>query len=176
MARPAQPVNTGIRYDAMGPMTPPNDDLMRTVSLPADWLNKNNTPRETLGHYLVAIAGASPGKRAEIGETLISIGRNAQQTLAFADDPEMSRLHARVSLAGGTVVVEDLGSTNGTFVDDRRVAGTTMLREGNVLRVGQQLLKYERRSKSDVARSQDLERDLLKANRYVQSLLPAPLD
>jgi len=160
----------------MGPMTPPNDDLMRTVSLPADWLNKNNTPRETLGHYLVAIAGASPGKRAEIGETPISIGRNAQQTLAFADDPEMSRLHARVSLAGGTVVVEDLGSTNGTFVDDRRVAGTTMLREGNVLRVGQQLLKYERRSKSDVARSQDLERDLLKANRYVQSLLPAPLD
>jgi serine phosphatase RsbU (regulator of sigma subunit) len=157
-------------------MTPPNDDLGRTVALPADWLDKNKPAREMLGHYLVAIAGATPGKRAEIGEAPVSIGRNAQQTLVFPDDPEMSRLHARVSLAGGTVIVEDMGSTNGTFVDDRRVAGTTMLREGNVLRVGQQLLKYERRSRSDVARSQDLERDLIKANRYVQSLLPPPLD
>jgi pSer/pThr/pTyr-binding forkhead associated (FHA) protein len=130
---------------------------------------------DALGHYLVMIGGIQPGKRVEIGAVPVTIGRSSEQTLALAD-AELSRHHARVSLVNGGAVAEDLGSTNGTFVDAQRLTGALTLREGNVLRVGSQLLKYERRSRPDVVRSQELDRDLLKASNYVLSQLPAPLE
>lgn len=130
---------------------------------------------DAIVHYLVAIAGVEPGRRVEVGGTPLTIGRDARQSLVFADT-EVSRLHARVSLVNGEVVAEDLGSTNGTFVDATRLSKPQVLREGNVLRVGGQLLKYERRSRVDVERSQALQKDLLKATKYVYSLLPPPLN
>ena len=45
-----------------------------------------------------------------------------------------------------------------------------------MLRVGRQLLRYERHSRRDVERTQDLDRDLQRASQYVLSLLPAPLE
>src|SRR5690554_3896032 len=93
-------------------------------------------------HYLVAVAGVEPGRRIEVGATPLTIGRDVRQSLVFRDT-EVSRLHARVSLVDGEVVAEDLGSTNGTFVDATRLTGPLALREGSILRVGGQLLKYE---------------------------------
>lgn len=129
---------------------------------------------DAIGHYLVAIGGAEPGKRIEVDAEPVTIGRDKRQTLAF-NDTELSRLHARVSLVKGEVVVEDLKSTNGTFVEGQRIAEPVMLREGNVFRVGGQLLKYERRSRRDIEQAQELDRDLRKASSYVLSLLPPPL-
>jgi pSer/pThr/pTyr-binding forkhead associated (FHA) protein len=76
-------------------------------------------PEVSLGRYLVGIEGRGAGKLLEIGQDPLTIGRDAKHTLVFADDAEVSRVHARVSLAGNAVVVEDLGSTNGTFVNAR---------------------------------------------------------
>jgi serine phosphatase RsbU (regulator of sigma subunit) len=134
------------------------------------------TPRpDEIVHYLVAVGGIEPGRVIEVGATPLTIGRDARQSLVFPDT-EMSRVHARVFVKNGEVVAEDLGSTNGTFVDAVRLTSPTSLREGNVLRVGGQLLKYERRSREDVERNKALQKDLLKAARYVLSLLPAPLN
>jgi hypothetical protein len=127
----------------------------------------------TFGHYMLVVDGLEPGRRFEVGSQPVTIGRDPRQMLVFADT-EVSRLHARLSLVAGEVIAEDLGSTNGTFVDARRITAPAVLREGNVLRVGRQLLKYERRDRHDVERSQELDRDLLKASGYVLSLLPAP--
>ena len=80
-----------------------------------------------------------------------------------------------VRVVNGRAVVEDLQSTNGTFVDATRVASRTTLREGNVIRMGAHALRYERRSRKDVQRTKEMDRDLLKARKYVQSLLPAPI-
>ena len=55
-------------------------------------------------------------------------------------------------------------------------SGLLSLRDGAVLRVGSQFLKYERRNRRDVQRALELDRDLRRANTYVLSLLPAPLD
>ena len=134
---------------------------------------RNAVPHD-LGHYLVAIGGAETGRCVEVGDTPVTIGRDARQTLVFAADTEVSRLHARVSLVDGKAVAEDLGSTNGTFVDARRIAAQVRLHEGNVLRVGRQFLKYERRRRDDVERAQELDSDLRRASSYVRSLLPAP--
>lgn len=129
---------------------------------------------EAQAHYLVAIEGTAQGKRVEVGAEPVTIGRDGGQTFVFADS-QVSRFHARVSLVKDEVVVEDLKSTNGTFVHSKRITTPWTLRDGNVLRVGSQMLKYERRSRHDVKHAQELDRDLRKASNYVLSLLPAPL-
>ncbi len=138
-----------------------------------DQLLKALSATEPLLHYLVVLEGTSPGARLEIGAEPITIGRSPQQTLV-CDDREVSRLHAKVKLAGDSVVVEDL-SSNGTFVDGARVNGSLTLKEGATIRLGAQTIKYERRTKADVKKAQELERDIKKASDYVLSLLPAPL-
>src|SRR5262245_52869048 len=90
-------------------------------------------------------------------------------------DTGVSRVHAMVSVVNGRAVVEDLKSTNGTFVDATRVASRVTLREGNILRMGAHALRYERRSRKDVQRAKEMDRELLKARKYVQSLLPDPI-
>lgn len=71
-------------------------------------------------------------------EKEVRIGR-ADATLCFPDDKRMSRAHAAVKLEGDQAVLEDLGSTNGTFV---RVRGEVELRPGDVLLLGDQLFQY----------------------------------
>lgn len=156
-------------------MTPFQDDEHeRTIFIsPARPLDAAPAP-EVIGHYLVAIEGTAKGKRFEVGAEPLTIGRDAGQTLVFADT-QVSRFHARVSLVNGEVVAEDLGSTNGTFVHTERITTPFTLRDGNVLRVGSQFLKYERRSRGDVKQAQELDRDLRKASNYVLALLPAPI-
>ena len=151
-----------------------DDEPERTIYIsPGRALDVAPAP-EVIGHYLVAIGGAAQGKRVEVGAEPVTIGRGVGQTLVL-DDTQVSRFHARVSLVDGEVVVEDLKSTNGTFVHTERLTAPMTLREGNVLRVGSQLLKYERRARRDVKQTQELDRDLRKASNYVFSLLPAPL-
>jgi hypothetical protein len=51
-------------------------------------------------------------------------------------DPEVSRRHATIRDQGGSLAIEDLGSTNGTFVNDVRINAVTALRQGDVVRLG----------------------------------------
>src|SRR5436309_15551139 len=56
-------------------------------------------------------------------------------------DPEVSRRHAAIRAAGGGLAVEDLDSTNGTFVNDERIEGTRELKDGDVVRIGNTALR-----------------------------------
>jgi pSer/pThr/pTyr-binding forkhead associated (FHA) protein len=69
----------------------------------------------------------------------VSIGREGND-INFADDPFISGRHAQVSLAGAVLSVTDLGSRNGTFV---RVTGEHVLKHGDYVFLGQQLLRVE---------------------------------
>jgi predicted component of type VI protein secretion system len=51
-------------------------------------------------------------------------------------DPEVSRRHATIRELDGSPAIEDLGSTNGTFVNDRRISGVQELKDGDVVRLG----------------------------------------
>jgi pSer/pThr/pTyr-binding forkhead associated (FHA) protein len=65
------------------------------------------------------------------------IGRHADGAGRLADDEEISRSHARVSLdRSGFCAIEDLGSTNGTFVNGLRIAGPQTLSVGDTVEVG----------------------------------------
>jgi FHA domain len=81
----------------------------------------------------IARDGALEGQRFEL-EGGRTIGREgADITL---DDDQVSRSHARVSVAGSTITIEDLGSTNGTFVNGEKIDGATTLAPGDTVRIG----------------------------------------
>lgn len=56
------------------------------------------------------------------------------------NDAEISRRHARLTFQGGKYVLEDLGSTNGTFVNGQRLAGPRVLKAGEVVQFGEQIM------------------------------------
>lgn len=67
------------------------------------------------------------------------IGREGKVKLGI--DRFVSRRHAVVDIQGATVFLEDLASTNGTFIDDERLDGRTQLSNGKVFRVGRTWLQ-----------------------------------
>ena len=71
----------------------------------------------------------------------VTIGRAPGCSVALSDDTFVSQLHARVYVRDGQPFVEDLGSTNGTFVNQSRLTKTQRLRRGDRLQVGQTILE-----------------------------------
>ncbi len=69
-------------------------------------------------------------------EGVITIGREAYNDVILID-PEASRKHAQISFQAGRYVVEDLGSTNGTYVNGRQIVSPTTLNRGDVIEVGE---------------------------------------
>lgn len=80
-----------------------------------------------------------------IGPLGVRIGRSAPADVVLAD-PRISRSHCEVLFEDGEVIVADLDSTNGTFVDDQRVDGTAPLPVGSILQVGGIRLVHEVRA------------------------------
>ncbi|MEK6609060.1 MAG: FHA domain-containing protein, partial [Myxococcota bacterium] len=87
----------------------------------------------------VTTASPEPAARdlAEQGEASLTIGRGAEAGWRF-DEPDLSRVHARIGWAGGRLELEDLGSRNGTALNGARLAArtTAALKTGDRLRVG----------------------------------------
>jgi putative peptide zinc metalloprotease protein len=76
--------------------------------------------------------------------TEMTLGRAPGSTVVLAD-PTVSRLHARIHNGGDGVVIEDAGSSHGTFVDGERLTGPAQLRDGARIRIGARELAVERR-------------------------------
>jgi len=69
------------------------------------------------------------------------MGRSPTCSLVFTDDSKVSRQHARVFLEGGQLVIEDLGSKNGVFLNGVRIAHRASMRVNDVLNLGNQCLE-----------------------------------
>jgi hypothetical protein len=84
---------------------------------------------------LVVVAGPLKGTSIPLEEATVTIGRSPRATLVIEDDYCSSR-HARVFLEDDTWMVEDLGSTNGTFLDDARLTEPEAFAPGSRLTMG----------------------------------------
>ena len=85
---------------------------------------------------LEVVAGRAIGMSILLDDELL-IGRHADGAGRLADDEEISRSHARISLdRSGFCAIEDLGSTNGSFVNGLRVSGPQTLSVGDTIEVG----------------------------------------
>ena len=91
-------------------------------------------------HRLHCTDGPLAGRRVEVTSTLV-LGRQAADL--EIDDPQVSRRHAAVRLAGDAIEVEDLGSLNGTWVNGSRIDGPTRLAPGDRVRVGDTTFEVE---------------------------------
>ena len=88
---------------------------------------------------LVVVEGPDVGREFEIAGVL-TIGRDRSVGLVLADQ-EISRRHASVSAEGDGIVVEDLGSTNGTYVNGEQISEKRMLTVGEKVRLGNSVLQ-----------------------------------
>jgi diguanylate cyclase (GGDEF)-like protein len=84
---------------------------------------------------LTVLTGTAPGQRFRIPEDGCVIGRAPNAEVRIIDDG-VSRRHARVFRDGVTILVDDLGSRNGTFLNGARVEGPAALEEGDKIQVG----------------------------------------
>jgi len=96
--------------------------------------------RGKAARQLVVTAGQLAGTRITLGEAPITIGRAEDSTLVITDDFASAR-HARLVLRDGNWFVEDLGSTNGTYLDRGKVSGPTPVPLGVPIRIGRTSLE-----------------------------------
>ena len=132
------------------------------------------TPGDERIHQLLVTEGAEQGRMIELTADSITVGRAPPADVTLRD-VEISRSHCRISQDAGVLMIADLKSTNGTFVDGRRIAAPVKLTDGCIIRIGRHQLKYERRTRREIELSRDFERSLEGASRYVQSMLPLPI-
>ena len=89
-----------------------------------------------MAYQLVMVTGPASGKVYPLIASEISIGREAGSDV-FINDEEISRQHARLTSQYGDYVLEDLGSTNGTFVNTQRITGQRILKSGDTILLGE---------------------------------------
>jgi pSer/pThr/pTyr-binding forkhead associated (FHA) protein len=89
---------------------------------------------------LVVTDGGLAGTRITLGEQPIMIGRANDSTLVLTDDYASTR-HARLISRNGDWYVEDLGSTNGTYLDRTKVIGPMLVPAGTPIRIGKTVLE-----------------------------------
>ena len=104
----------------------------QTLSLPSDTVIK-----------IAVVQGRRPGTEYEISRPLMTIGRLGGGADIEIDDPEVSRLHCSVEVRREAILLQDLRSKNGTFLDGARVFAA-QLDETSRFRIGSTVLRIDR--------------------------------
>lgn len=100
-------------------------------------------PRRGSPTHLLVVEGAESGARAELADAPLLIGRGSDAAIKL-DDDYVSTRHARVAASGDEWFVEDLGSTNGTYVGPVRITQPTTIGLGVQVRVGKTILELRK--------------------------------
>lgn len=85
----------------------------------------------------------APETRFDLKDGATSVGRSSTSDVVLKSDDYASGRHAQLTRHGGLLYVEDLGSTNGTFVNGRKAVGATPVRNGDSVRIGSTTFRYE---------------------------------
>ena len=92
---------------------------------------------------LVVRRGPQPNQTFELNKDIITLGRDITNDIVI-NDPEVSRHHLRITRGASGYNIEDLGSTNGTFIGGQRVTGVRPLNRGDMIGLGETVtLGYE---------------------------------
>ena len=126
---------------------------------------------------LIMRSGPTPGAVFNLGGEQLTVGRDSTNDVVI-NDAEISRRHARLTFQGGKYILEDLGSTNGTFVNGQRLAGPRVLKAGEVVSFGEQIVLVYEASTFDPAATIASPRATAvpSASRPISAPPPAPAD
>lgn len=142
-----QPTPTG-QGTAAAPTAPPQPDLPPLESAGVDpTATPAGTPITTAASgpttRIVATQGPYAGQAFELTGDLMSIGRDAAHAIALVNDMGVSRSHAQIVRQADQTLIEDLGSTNGTYVNGVRISAPTPIKPGDTLQLGASLFRVE---------------------------------
>jgi pSer/pThr/pTyr-binding forkhead associated (FHA) protein len=130
-----------IRIDVYGPRVP---RATRAAARPAARPAPAPKPAKgKLPKHLVVTAGSLAGQSIVLDNAPVTIGRAPESTLVLTDDYASSH-HARLVPREGQWYIEDLGSTNGTYLDKTKVTGPTAVPPGAKVRIGKTVLELRR--------------------------------
>lgn len=99
--------------------------------------------------FLIVMSGNDIGKKYPVSQAEIIIGRSMDAQIVVKEN-NVSRRHSRLTFKNGKAMVEDLGSTNGTFVNSEKITQCE-LGDGDLISVGKTILKFSYQSDIDVA-------------------------
>jgi ABC-2 type transport system ATP-binding protein len=102
-------------------------------------LASQGRPAAAATTQLVVREGPQAGESFAVRQAT-TLGREGDIVVA---DPEASRRHARIRVVDGSLVVEDLGSLNGTWVDSTRITVPTLLTAGNLVKIGRTVIEVQ---------------------------------
>jgi pSer/pThr/pTyr-binding forkhead associated (FHA) protein len=98
--------------------------------------------RGNVGRLVIIEPKAARGSVFALGNE-ITIGRAATCTIGMGDDSFVSQLHARAYREAGSTMVEDLGSTNGTYLNGKRLTAPERLTKGDRVQIGNTVFEAE---------------------------------
>ncbi|GII56168.1 FHA domain-containing protein [Planotetraspora thailandica] len=127
-----------IRTDLFGPRTAPAPPRKPAKAAKPPSRPKKGDPRQ-----LIVTGGPLQGTIINLSETPITIGRANDATLVLSDDYASSR-HARLFPQDGQWIVEDLGSTNGTYLERSKVTRPTPVPLGVPIRIGKTVIELRK--------------------------------
>jgi hypothetical protein len=100
-------------------------------------------PRRGVPTQVVILEGGNKGETVSLEEAPLLIGRGNDAAIRL-DDDYVSTRHARIASSGEQWFVEDLGSTNGTYVGSSRITQPTALQLGTQVRIGKTILELRK--------------------------------
>ncbi|QWF22268.1 FHA domain-containing protein [Nocardioides sp. LMS-CY] len=99
--------------------------------------------RRSAPTHAIVTEGSNVGERADLAQAPILIGRGTDAAIRL-DDDYVSTRHARIAASGDQWFVEDLGSTNGTYVGSVRISQPTTITLGTQVRVGKTIIELRK--------------------------------
>ena len=131
-----------IRLDVFGPRVP-KAARKNQAPPPRQTATPKPAKSKNLPKHLVITAGSLQGQSIELENAPVTIGRAPESTLVLTDD-YASTHHARLVPRDGQWLIEDLGSTNGTYLDKEKVTRPTPVPPGAKVRIGKTVLELRR--------------------------------
>ena len=126
-----------IRSAGRERQAPSQDSMILTpAAAAAAELGRSGASRKTTRLVVQRSPSLDEGDEFPLNSAPVTVGRGGQNDLVLNGDEFASARHARIEARGDGVWVQDLDSTNGTYVNGTRVAGAQRLGAGDVLRVG----------------------------------------
>lgn len=135
-----------VRHDVFGTKSPKPAPVSLAPQPPAKPAPTPKPPRRRRGAApatkVVVIEGGAAGTTVALSSLPITIGRSASSTIVLADD-YVSNNHARLVPRGQDWLVEDVGSTNGTFLGDAKVTAPVVVPAGSRIKIGRNVLELQ---------------------------------
>jgi pSer/pThr/pTyr-binding forkhead associated (FHA) protein len=139
-----------VRHDVFGTkpakpaaaITPPRPQAAAPTPSPARGRKAASRAASKAARLVSVVEGPAAGTSVALSSLPITIGRADDSTIALADD-YVSNHHARLVPNGQDWLIEDTGSTNGTFVDDKKVTAPVVVPVGGRIRIGRNVLELQ---------------------------------